>query len=381
MEKCWLHSVEPGGKIIVVHTSNNRLSGLKKTLREKMKKILIATSALVAVAVAGQAQASEKIKLSVGGYMEQWAGIASQDDSASNINAFQSDTEVYFTGSTTLDNGIEVGAVIQLEGETSGDQIDEQYLYINGSFGQARMGEGDGAAAAMGITAPAVGPVGVNDGDLSNWVQIDAMPDTVWDAGDDPKVTYYTPIMGGFRAGVSYTDSSDAKNDGPGNDTGQNTTGGMPVVSLGVEYNGDFDGFSLGLSAVGEHQGGGEWFSVGTNLGFGNFTVGGSYGVKAKDYGVNDNVADKADDTTGFDIGVAYKMDAASVSLSYANGDIVNDAAGNGSDIDTVDLGLAYALGAGVDWKTSIFWFNADGKGNISDNDGYGAVTGIKLSF
>ncbi|PKR54656.1 porin [Thalassospira marina] len=346
-----------------------------------MKKILIATSALVAVAVAGQAQASEKIKLSVGGYMEQWAGVASQDDAFDNINAFQSDTEVYFSGSTTLDNGIEVGAMIQLEGETSGDQIDEQYLYVNGSFGQFRMGEGDGAAAAMGITAPAVGPVGVNDGDLSNWVSV-TMPDTVWDAGDDPKVTYYTPVMGGFRVGVSYTDSSDAKNDGPGNDTGQNTTGGMPVVSLGVEYNGDFDGVSLGLSAVGEHQGDGEWYSFGTSVGFGNFTVGGSYGVKTEGHGLNENAADRADDTTGFDIGVAYKLDAASISLSYANGDIVSNAAGDGSDIDTVDLGLAYALGAGVDWKTSIFWFNSDAKTAAgTDNDGYGAVTGIKLSF
>ncbi len=357
-----------------------------------MKKILIATSALVAVAVAGQAQASEKIKLSVGGYMEQWAGIASQDDKYDNINAFQSDTEVYFTGSTTLDNGIEVGAVIQLEGETSQDQIDEQYLYINGSFGQVRMGEGDGAAGAMGITAPAVGPVGVNDGDLSNWVQIAAMPDTVWDDGDAPKVTYYTPIMGGFRAGVSYTDSDTSKNNGSAGTTaspktaGQNTTTGMPIVSLGVEYNGDFDGFSIGLAAVGEHKGSGEWFSVGTNIGFGNFTVGGSYGVKADDYGLTETDTAKADDTTGFDIGIAYKMDAASISLSYANGDIVTNTAGaasTGSEIDTVDLGLAYALGAGVDWKTSIFWFNNDDKaaGGAGDNDGFGAVTGIKLSF
>ncbi len=39
-----------------------------------MKKILVASSSLVAVACAGQASASEPIKLSVGGYMEQWAG-------------------------------------------------------------------------------------------------------------------------------------------------------------------------------------------------------------------------------------------------------------------------------------------------------------------
>ncbi|OSQ45803.1 porin [Thalassospira sp. MCCC 1A01428] len=350
-----------------------------------MKKILIATSALVAVAAAGQAQASEPIKLSVGGYMEQWAGIASQDDGHDNINAFQSDTEVYFSGSTTLDNGIEVGAMIQLEGETSGDQIDEQYLYVNGSFGQFRMGEGDGAAGAMGITAPAVGPVGVNDGDLSNWVDIAAMPDTVWDDGDDPKITYYTPFMGGFRIGVSYTDSDTSKNDGSATSS-QNTTGGLPVTSLGLEYRGDFDGVSLGLAAVGEHKGEGEWFSVGTTVGFGNFTVGGSYGQKSDDYGVKGGATKLADDTTGFDIGVAYAMDAAQISLSYANGDIVTNDAGaasTGNEIDTVDLGLRYQLGAGVSWRSSIFWFNNDDKaaGGAGDNDGFGAVTGLRLDF
>ncbi|HCK18211.1 MAG TPA: porin, partial [Thalassospira sp.] len=68
------------------------------------------SSALVAVGFAGAAQASEPISLSVGGYMEQWAGVASQEDAYESRNAFQSDTEVHFAGSTTLDNGIEVGA-------------------------------------------------------------------------------------------------------------------------------------------------------------------------------------------------------------------------------------------------------------------------------
>ncbi|MEQ5775899.1 porin [Thalassospira sp. NFXS8] len=336
-----------------------------------MKKILIATSALVAVAVAGQAQASEKIKLSVGGYMEQWAGIASQDDAFDNKNAFQSDTEIHFKGSTTLDNGIEVGAAIELEGESSSSMVDEQYLYINGSFGQIKLGQEDGAAADMGITAPAVGPVGVNDGDLTNWVSSN-LADTVWDGGDYKRVTYYTPVLGGFRAGISYADSSASEN-------ADTTTGGNEVVSAGLEYNGDFDGFSLGLSAVGEHQGEGEWFSLGTNLGFGNFTVGASYGQKDKEFGFTEDGTPNGDDTTGFDIGVAYAMDAASVSLSYAHGESTDGTDGN--DVDTVDLGLAYALGAGVDWKTSIFWFNSDSNTAANENDGYGAVTGIKLSF
>jgi hypothetical protein len=351
---------------------------MMKTLREKMKKILVASSALVAVAAfAGQAQASDPIKLSVGGYMEQWAGIADQNDGFANKNAFQSDTEIHFKGSTTLDNGIEVGAAIELEGESSKDMVDEQYLYVNGAFGQFKLGQEDGAAADMGITAPAVGPVGVNDGDLTNWVSSN-LADTVYDGGDYKRATYYTPVLGGFRAGISYADSSNSEAAVDGSNNGDTTTSGQPVVSGGLEYNGDFSGVSLGLSAVGEHQGDGEWYSLGTKVGFGNFTVGGSYGHKDKGFATT-TTTNRADDTSGFDLGVAYAMDAAKVSVSYAHGKSTDGTDGN--DVDTVDLGMAYTLGAGVEWKTSVFWFNSDSKTAADENDGYGAVTGLKLSF
>ncbi|WP_339859207.1 porin [Thalassospira alkalitolerans] len=346
-----------------------------------MKKLLVASSALVAVAFAGQASASEKISLSVGGYMEQWIGVADQD-SGESVNAFQSDTEIHFKGSTTLDNGIEVGAVVELEGETSGDQIDEEYLYINGGFGQLKLGKDDGAADSMGITAPAVGPVGVNDGDLTNWVNA-YLPDTVPSTGDHKRVTYFTPVLGGFRAGVSYADDSTSNND----DT---ATAGDNVISAGLEFNHDFDGVSLGLSAVGENEGEGNWYGLGANVGFGNFTVGGSWGHIEDDFGFGEN-AKAGDDTDTYDIGVAYSMDAAKVSLSYAyseygNRDIdssstVTNPIGTG-EVSTVDLGLAYTLGAGVTWKSSVFWFDDDSNNAaIADNDGYGVVTGLRLDF
>ncbi len=341
-----------------------------------MKKLLVASSALVAVAFAGPANASEKIKLSVGGYMEQWMGVADQDVGQSK-NAFQSDTEIHFKGSTTLDNGIEVGAVVELEGETSDDQIDEEYLYINGGFGQLKLGKDDGAADSMGITAPAVGPVGVNDGDLTNWVDA-YLPDTVPSTGDHKRVTYFTPVLGGFRAGVSYADSSDSNN----NDS---TIEGDNVVSAGLEFNHDFDGVSLGLSAVGENEGEGNWYGLGANVGFGNFTVGGSWGHIEDDFGLSERDTASGSDTDTFDLGVSYAMDAASVSLSYAYSDYGNRSTTSGAsangEISTVDLGMAYSLGAGVTWKSSVFWFDDENDTKAFENDGYGVVTGLRLDF
>jgi predicted porin len=358
-----------------------RTTAFAKTLREKMKKILVASSALVAVGFAGAAQASEPISLSVSGYMEQWIGAADQEDRVESVNAFQSDTEVHFKGATTLDNGIEVGVSIELEGEggNSGTMIDEQYLYVNGGFGQVKLGAEDGAAGDMGISAPSVGPVGANDGDMGNWVTLNAVPDTVPAGGDSKRLTYYTPSISGFRAGVSYADDDSSET----NDT---VATGDSRVSGGIEYKGDFDGVSVAVAVTGEHFGEGEWYGVGANVGFGAFTIGASVSETDGEFGVGEvqTGASKLEDTTDFDIGVSYAMDAATVSLTYAYGENDGSATTSGVDeISAVDLGLAYTLGAGVTWKSSVFWFDDQGEdaGTADDNDGYGVVTGLALSF
>lgn len=343
-----------------------------------MKKILFASSALAAVAFAGSAQASEKIQLEVGGYMEQWAGFSDQDNTPSGgrNNAFQSDTEVHFSGKTTLDNGIEVGAKIELEGETSTDQIDEQYLFVNGGFGRIEMGKNDSAADSMALQAPSVGPVGVNDGDLSNWVDA-YLIDTIRSSGDQNRVSYFTPSFGGFRAGASYAD--DSQRNGSGGYNGTDGSGDS-IVSGALAFDHDFNGVALGLSATGEHSEDGYWYGLGSTVGFGNFTVGGSYGHTEDDYGLNAT----NQDLDAFDLGVSYAMDAATVSLGYGYEEVDNS-----GDISTVDLGMAYTLGAGVTWKSSVYWFDqeADSTNNSAtsgisgDNDGYGVVTGLRLDF
>ncbi|WP_417812035.1 porin [Thalassospira alkalitolerans] len=351
-----------------------------------MKKILIASSALVAVAFAGQAQASEPIKLSVGGYMNQWAGYADQEVGDRN-NAFQSDTEIHFKGSTILDNGIEVGAVVELEGETSSDQIDEQYLYINGNFGRIEMGKNDSAADSMQIVAPAVGPVGINDGDLDIWVNA-YLIDTTVPNGDQNRVTYFTPSIGGFRAGVSFADDS-GKNGSFGKEVSNGEISGLHsdtsgsgdnIVSGALEYTADLNGVSLGVSAIGENWGEGNLVGGGLNVGFGNVTVGGSYSHTDDDYGFSEG-SSNPDDTDQFDVGVSYEMDAAAVSLTYGYAEYGNGSRGDGTgEISTADLGLSYTLGAGVAWKSSVFWFDDEVDG-AEDNDGYGVVTGFALTF
>jgi predicted porin len=372
-----------------------------------MKKILAASSALVAVAFTGQAYASEPINLSVSGYMEQYVGGIQQDKAlGDNKNRIQSDTELHFQGMTTLDNGIEVGAAIELEGEGS-TNTDEQYLFINGGFGQLKFGSEDGAAADMAISAPTSGGFGPNDGKLDNWSQVSNIDNNTF-SGDAQRVTYYTPNIGGFRAGLSYADSDQSEDA----DTKSLSGNENQVWSAGIEYNGDFNGVSFEVSAAGEYtnprQGSsntgtldfknGKSYTIGTNIGFGNFTVGGSYGVSDQWYNASttttvplDNpnsaiaAANNTSDSSGFDLGISYAMDAANIALTYAkqtrddyraeNGTYVKS--GTNTELQALSLGMDYTLGSGITWKSNIFWTESDD----SIRDAYGVITGMRLAF
>ena len=90
---------------------------------------------------------------SLGGYYRGVAGVmfddldgaaAGLEDDLRNY-VFKQDVEVHFKGETTLDNGLTVGAVVQLEGQTLGDQIDEVYAYFSGGWGELRFGDDDEA--------------------------------------------------------------------------------------------------------------------------------------------------------------------------------------------------------------------------------------------
>ncbi|HVT52768.1 MAG TPA: porin, partial [Dongiaceae bacterium] len=115
-----------------------------------MKKLILGSTALIGVAsLAGAAQASDGIKLDIGGFFQTvYGGVFDSKDkdhfgNHHNVDRFLHNAEVYFRGETTLDNGLTVGARIELEGENSGDQIDKSWVYWSGGFGKVQIGSQD----------------------------------------------------------------------------------------------------------------------------------------------------------------------------------------------------------------------------------------------
>lgn len=366
-----------------------------------MKKVLLGTTAIVAAGMIASSPsiAAEKLSIKVGGYMEQWIGYASVDQSGStrNVDGFdiKSDSEIHFTGSTTLDNGIEFGVNVQLEANTNtSDQIDESYMIIKGSFGEINLGDENSAMYKMHYSPTDYG-IGINSGDQIDWAAVSGSGITTSGyfrgpygstyvepnrANDSTKLTYYTPRFSGFQFGASYSpDSNQDNNTSPDSDSIL-----TDMVAFGANFKGDFGGASIGASAgygtfLDSPSGTSEpdAYNFGLTVGFGGFEVGGSY-AKFKDSGANDG--------DGWNIGASYTTGPLGVSLTYFDGSrdgtTTSGATSGQAQQKTVHLSANYTLGPGVTAAATLGHakFETTDTG-VNDIEATYFVTGIKLSF
>jgi hypothetical protein len=357
-----------------------------------MKKILFGTTALVAAGLVTTAQAADKIKLSVGGYMNQEVGIADNKAGETNVNLV-SNTEVFFKGSTTLDNGITIGADIQLEGNSqAGDQIDESYAWIESSWGKVILGTENGVGDLITTHAPAVGPNGVDGSNSTFWVSNASSNNAktsidVSDSGDNEKITYISPkLLDMLQAGVSYTPSTDAE-DGKA----VSSTGSMSdVYEATVLLDTTVAGVGVRTSASYLHgnvsgtTGNRDSYSAGLSLSMAGFTLGGGYGRTIR--------KNNASDGWAYNIGLSYATGPYAVSLGYHHGEAEGTLSDNGSNekYDTAELGFKYNVSSGIDFKSGVSYtkFSEDvelnersgGLGEY-ESDGWVWVNGIYLSF
>lgn len=369
-----------------------------------MKKVLLGTTAIVAagmIASAPSAYAADPIKVSVGGYMEQWFGYTSQDDNGTNdYSGFdnKSDSEIWFQGSTKLDNGIEVGINVQLEANSnSGDQIDESYLILKGNFGEINLGSENSALYKMNV-GPSDYGITINSGDQGDWV---TKPSTISGSffrspfgstnvepnrtNDSEKLTYYTPRIEGFQLGVSYIpDNGQDSNAQPDRDASSAVTDGFAVAANFIR---DFSGVKVGVSGgygaftntTGTANEPNAW-AAGLTLGFGGFEVGAAY--------ADSENTTAGDEESGFNIGAGYSSGPWGVSLGYFHGerDGVTTAGvltGNGEH-DTIALSGKYALGPGVTARGTLGYteYSTDNTGvTANSTEGTYFVVGLSLSF
>jgi len=392
--------------------------------RDNMKKLLMSTSAIaLAGAIATPASAAEW-EMRIGGYMEQFVAYADSDANFSGdydgIDSKQ-DAEIFFAPSITLDNGIKIGANIQLEAGgylNTSDTIDEQYMFIKGSFGEVLLGSENSAGSKMTVAAPDVTFLNVNSGSLTFFIPFSGSVGGV-SVGDDffrgtlgttflenernndaQRFTYFTPRMSGFQVGVSYArdgnQDSNAQLDGD--------EGLRDIFDIGANYVNSFGDFDIAVSGrwgTADDTSGSDstvW-STGLNLGFGGFTVGGSYAEQ------NHNTH-RFRNGYAFDLGASYKTGPWGVSFTYQHGQNQgnpegavadsHDTLGNfvpgtsavrergDEESDQYLVGLSYDLAKGVNIGAyGVYVDFDDANGGTADHsvDGFIIGTGFKIKF
>lgn len=370
-----------------------------------MKKVLLGTSAVALASAFATSASAAEWEMKVGGYMEQHVAYASSDVSTvANLDQdgvdVKQDAEIHFKPSITLDNGIKIGVDIQLEGNTSGDTIDESFLFINGSFGQVLLGNENSAGYKMTYGAPDVTFMNVNSGSLPNYIPFSGAVGGV-NTGDDiyrgtlgstflenarnndaARITYFSPRFAGFQLGVSY--ARDAGDDSNAQVDCNAAT--CDFFDVGANYVNSFGGFDVAISGrYGIASGAGAndptVFGAGLNLGVAGVTIGGSF-AEQNDAGNRDGQV--------YDVGVSYKTGPWGFSFTYMNGSNVDDenaAAGADEELQQFLLGVTYSLAKGV--KIGAFGAYVDfdedlsdgGGGTGDDVDGFVIGTGIKVNF
>ena len=392
-----------------------------------MKKLLYGSTALLAAGMlASAAQAADKIKVGVGGYFQAYGFYIDEDDGVGEPGANRRDhgitreAEIIFNGKTTLDNGLEVGVQVQLEAETCADQIDESFLWFEGGWGRINLGSENSAPYLMQYAAPAAilgfGPNSPNHRipqPGSNRATI--APSTLQNmTSDSEKLTYFTPRIAGFQLGLSYTPENCEEigfgiASATGNTCGGSYGGARPdndvgqfseVFEIGANYVQKFGDFNVALSGgygtsdleaspAGVNLDDRRQFSLGFNIGWGGFTVGGAW-LDDDDAPLTGNFAAATlpgIDVTDWNIGVRYVTGPWGVGVNYAYKEVDLGAGGGEDELNMIEVGSSYALGPGIDLTGGVQWWNWDSEQaagparTAAENEALVFIVGTTLSF
>jgi hypothetical protein len=408
-----------------------------------MRKILLATTAFVGVALAGSVQAAptSPITLNVGGYDDFVAGLYHEAQGVDGIahtanHDFENEFKINFDATGKGSNGIEYGANVSLwngseeanlwEGGGTNASLNSAYVWLSGAFGKALFGDEHGASDLF-VYAPTVGE-GQIDGRYRDFVDSTHLayfqPSGIDNTEHSTKITYYTPKIGNennkVQLGLSYIPQ--LYNYGQSVVTSQNGANSntasayQDVVKAALQYTGNFHPVNVTVSGqlisgnhsaqslsattlggvttagnsdigIGRAQDFTSW-GLGTQVGFNGWTFGGSY----TDQGRYNTISGQNKDQDVFTLGAKYEFDKVGVAAGWLSGKgYANYLAGaTGATTSTTNyVGNfeGYSAGATYTWFPGLT-SNLDGvfftqkDDSVADhNDGYVLLFSQRLAF
>jgi predicted porin len=374
-----------------------------------MKKLLLSTAAVCGLAVAAAAPASaNELELGVSGWFAGYGVYNNQDEPVGDSRrAFdlRKNTEIHFTGETTLDNGLTVGVVVETNVDRADDTtntVEESYAYFSGGWGRLNVGEEHAAPYLLQVAAPAadenidgirpqintfdLGIITSSTGLNNDRLIYSQTPTMRWN-----KLTYFTPVFNGFQAGVSYTPSlSEGDQTGLAAITSDDDAADFDdALEASVRYEGSFEEIDLALGAgftnmdreiTNAGQDDRTVWNVGADFDWGPFGLGFSY--LEDDNGVSNN-----GDASTFVVGADYHTGPYRFGVSYYNYDVesasgLQQGGANDLEVSRWTGGVTYEYGPGMSFRGSIAFIEGESEvAGDDERDGYQISVGTHINF
>jgi len=379
------------------------------------RKTLAVTTALSAVALlaANAASAAEAPKVKIGGYQDTFFGVGDMKAGtvASGTPVFSGSQtqngdatilaygEMKFEADGTTDSGMKYGVYFELsidDGARNSNTstkyatgkygADEANVWLSGSWGKLEIGNQDGAADKMAVGGTEVDMLGGNI--LGAFFQVNATTGSklrgtdytnVGEGSDNTKVTYYTPRVSGFQAGLSYAPRYKANGTQPNADEGVNGAGTTGNYEAGISYKGqagDAKFEIVGVASSFLEEGDptvGHGTAIGATVEMSNVTV-------AASMSRNKNWRAANSKSTAFDAGIGYNGGKWQVALYYLTakgektGQTIDD------KFDEVSLQAGYNFGGGLTGAVGLYDFQIKEQG-VKKNDGQGLIAKLTAKF
>jgi outer membrane protein OmpU len=290
-----------------------------------MKKVLFATSALVASA--GFAAAD----VSLSGSAEM--GITGGDGATET--QFHQDIEVTFTMSGTTDNGLTFGASIQLDEAAWTTHTDDggTSVFISGNMGTLTMGDTNGALDWATSEAPTgSGSIADNESSHSGYSGGNGL-----DGLHDGQILVYSHSIGAlaFAASIELDDTGNAAADDV---VGVGFRYSMGDLSVGVGFQSGSSSSAAAATALYSQQTGLEAMAISVGYSMGDLSLGMIYQTVDAD--------GWADTEDHMGIGMSYTMDAITMGINYGTIDNVGGAVA--ADRAGWGFSAGYDLGGGA---------------------------------
>ncbi|WP_414638369.1 porin [Azospirillum sp.] len=368
----------------------------------------------------GAANAQAKFEVKVGGDAYFEGGYVDQDlDSGLRSVEFRNRFRLNIVPSAKADNGLEYGGRIRIRaaGNSRNTDADRAYIFVQGSFGQVRMGVSNTFNDETVVSRPIdylpfglydqalnyVGPNGtggtggglaaINRAGGGSIVWPSLAPDVA------TKIVYFSPRFAGFQFGASYTPNGNSSNTDSDRferaaiGTGTLTPYFQDELEIGVNYNNTFGGVTVKGSAgymwgeatesttsANNFKNLNAWMA-GLQVGYAGFAVGGSYTDFGKS-GQRQAAGLFNENARVWQLGAQYTTGPIVVGAGWMYGQDQGSATTIGKrKVNVYEIGASYTVAPGLAVQAQYDYVKTDFEGSALDDKANVIVLRTTLAF